>query len=269
MAKNIEEPIVPETEPVEETPVSEMPVEEAPKRHPLYDKLGGEFPDDASVMDAAHAKLTEHEQRIAEDDKLFEAIAQAVDLDPEFAAITKLVAGGMPFLQAVARYVSPEELEAQEGDPDYEEMAKAKEERLASKTKADEIIATVEANTQESIAVLEKFAEDMEMDEEKKASFIESADQIFSDLSMGKISYDFLSKIYVAENHQKEVDAAVENAIIEGKNMAIDEKKEAAKVSKVGDGMPSLASAVPETKPIVQKQKSTSQKFLEDTGLIK
>ena len=111
--------------------------------------------------------------------------------------------------------------------------------------------------------------EDMEMDEEKKASFIESADQIFSDLSMGKISYDFLSKIYVAENHQKEVDAAVENAIIEGKNMAIDEKKEAAKVSKVGDGMPSLASAVPEAKPVTQKPKSTTQKFFEGTGIVK
>jgi hypothetical protein len=69
--------------------------------------------------------------------------------------------------------------------------------------------------------------------------------------------------MYTAENHEKEVAAATENAFTEGKNAAIDEKQELAP----NDGLPAIASGAAALTPQPEKAPTYGGKFLKDTGI--
>lgn len=232
--------------------------EVTPEQHKLYMKMKqynpeGEYADDTSVMDAAHDKLSEYDTQSEETEKLLENIANAVEQDPEYAAITNLVAKGMPFRQAVSRYLGPEDLTAEEGDPDYEGMETNRQQRLADKAAREALIAEVQSNTKESEAVLQKFAEDNNLDEEAMTKYVEMVDGILKDAYKGKFSYDLLARLLVSENHEKEVADAAEQGMIEGKNAAIDEKLSLEETNKAGDGLPSITSSVSVTPEPVKR----------------
>lgn len=258
-----------EVKPEEITP---KVVPEAPARHPLHDMMKGynpdkEYPDDNSVMDDAHAKMAElSEYQTKNEAKNAELIAALV-ADPDLKALVVGAVNKIPARVMAAKIWGPEGLTAEEGDPDFEQVTAAHRERLSKKGEDDAYIAELEQNIQESQSVIEAFAEENGMDEEGKVSFLGNVTQVLTDAYNGKITPDFLARMYTAENHEKEVAAAAENGVIEGKNMAIEEKKAIERDNRTGDGLPTIAAGVTKVEPTVTKRKSAARNFLEGTGI--
>ena len=256
--ETMKEDVTPETEPI--------------VRHPLHEKMMGyypdkEYPDDVSVMDDAHAKMGDLEQYKTENETANQQIIDAVESEPVLGAVIADVIKGMTFRAAIARHFDPEDLAAEEGDPDFESIEANKAERLAKKSENETYLQELQQNIQDSQAQIESFAEENGMDEESKASFLGNVNQVLTDAYNGKISKDFLARMYTAENHEKEVAAAAENALIEGKNMAIDEKLAIEKMNKEGDGLPAITAAPISSPQPVAKKKTAAEKFMEGTGL--
>ncbi len=266
----MEEMAAPE-EPVSEN--TEMETPEAPEKHKLYEKLKKYYPDrefgsDSEVMDAAHDKLSENDSYHEETEALLQNISDAVDADPEYAQVTAMVGKGMSFREAVARCIDPEDLQAYEGDPDYESLSKAKEERMSQREQHKARIAEIEANSQESAIKVDQFAQDNNLSDEETAALLTSVETVVSDIINGKISPEFLAKMLTAENHVKEVEQATENARIEGQNTAIEEKLSLDSKTKTGDGVPEVAQTA---MPVVNdnpKKPTLAGSFLSGTGIL-
>lgn len=245
-------------------------MENTPVQHKLYEKLKSYYPDrefasDNDAMDAAHEKLEEHDQYHEETEKLLQNISDAVDEDPEYAQVTALVGKGMSFREAVTRCIDIEDLQAVEGDPDYDALAEAKKQRASERESHASRIAEIEANSKESAAKVEQFAADNDLSEEGTFALLQSVESVVTDIINGKISPDFLAKMLTAENHEKEVEKATENALIEGKNAAIDAKKELGK--QTAEVLPVITPTAAPVKTVVPKPKSEAEKFLQGTGI--
>ena len=250
---------------------SAEPSEMTPAQHKLYAKLQGYYPDkqfgsDTEAMDAAHDRLTDNDTYHEETEKLLQNISDAVDADPEYAQLTAYIGKGMSFREAIARTIDIEDLQSQEGDPDYYTLESAKQERMGKRDAHMKRMSEVETNSQESAAKVDQFAQDNNLSEEDTLALLQSVEDVVSDIINGKISPDFLAKMLTAENHPKEIAAATENALIEGKYMAIDEKM-AKDVSKRGDGMPNMGVGTATVKPEKPKEKTIGGKWLTGTGL--
>jgi hypothetical protein len=250
-----EMPAVEETTSVEEvSPETEV----TPEQHKLYQKLKGYYPDkefasDSEAMDAADEKLSEHDSYREETEALLQNISDAVDADPEYAQLTAYIGKGMSFREAIARLIDPEDLQAYEGDPDYEALTTAKAERNSQREAHKARIAEVEANTQESAIKVQQFSDDNNLTEERTIGLLNSVEKVVTDINNGIISPDFLARMLTAETHEEEVADAVENALIEGKNTAIEEKV-ATEQSGMGDNIPNIASASVDVAPPAPKK---------------
>ena len=245
-------------------------MEAAPVQHKLYEKLKSYYPDrefasDNDAMDAAHEKLEEHDKYYDETEKLLQNISDAVDEDPEYAQVTALVGKGMSFREAVTRCIDVEDLQAVEGDPDYDALAEAKKQRASERESRASRMAEIEANSKESAAKVDQFAADNNLSEEETFALLQSVESVVTDIINGKITPDFLARMLTAENHDKEVEKATENAFIEGKNANIDAKKELDK--KTPEILPDIVPTAAPVKTAVPRQKSQAEKFLEGTGL--
>lgn len=262
MAKELEEemPVTPEI--TEETPVSEV-AEETPAQHELYAKLKeydpeGEFADDKSVMDAANSKLGEYDTYKQETEALLQNISDAVDADPEYAQLTAYIAKGMTFREAVSRLIDPADLEAQEGDPDFDALEAAKQERTAKRDEHGKRIAEIENNSKETANKVNQFADDNNLDEEATYNLLASIESAFKDFERGLLSEEVMAKFLVAENHDKEVEKAVENAVIETRNEVIDIQK--SKSESATDNIPSISgTSVAKESPALPKESEISQ----------
>lgn len=243
------ESATPETtqETTTETP-AETPAEK--KRHKLYDSLKKltekDYDDDNSLMDDADSKLSELSEYQKTNESVNAQIVDAVEANPELGAVIADVIKGLSFRAALAKHFDPADLSAEEGDPDAEALENSKKERLAKKAENDKFISELNENIKFSQEEARAFIEEKGMDEEAASAFTQSVSDVFIDAYKGKISKDTLAKLFVAENHEKEVADAAKNGFIEGKNAKIDEKK----ADPVSDGLPQIqGSANPPAAP--------------------
>lgn len=261
MVTKTEEPVVEPTAP-----------EAAPARHPLHDMMKGyypdkEYPDDNALMDDAHSKMGELDGYYKENEAKNEEFINFLADNPEWREAIVYGMKGVPLRAVIARMYDPEDLVAEDGDPDFEQVQASREERKAKRAEAEAFQAELQANIEASQEEIKAFAEENGMDEESSVSFLGNVTQVLEDAYKGKITKDFLARMYTAENHEKEVAAAAENGVIEGKNAKIDEMKAIERESKAGDSLPSIASvsAVPVTP--AKKEPTIGGKFLTGTGV--
>jgi len=202
--------------------------------------------------DLAEKAYAEDEEKI----KLFEdnnkVIEDILDADKDAAAvISEMIVNGTPFRAAVAKFFDPEDLQAKEGDDDYEYYQKSSEER---RKMGQEFRARAEEkrnNEKEAYDNIDKFAEAHALDEAAKEDFISFINQLYSDLSVLKLSAETLDKLYKAMNYDKDVAEAAETAELDGKNQAIEATRVKAAAAAAGDGVPAPAggSSPAPTKP--------------------
>lgn len=256
MVQDPEEVATPQEEPISETET----VEESPVKHSLYEKLKGynpdeDYPDDGAAMTAAEKRLAEFEKYHEETEALLQNISDAVDADPEYAQLTAYIGKGMGFREAIARIIDPEDLQAIEGDPDYDALEAAKQQRMADREARGSRISEIENNSRTTAEQIDKYISENEINEEEADAIMGVVDKMVSDAVNGIISIETLSLARTALNHPKELAQATEDARTEALNENIEIQKAKTVTATSGDGIASVSGAtvVPESKPLPKK----------------
>ncbi len=179
-----------------------------------------------------------------------ETLVEAMKAEPEFGQVAYDIAvNKMPFRVAIAKSLSQEDLIPQDGDPDYEEWQKARDEKLTQTKAMEERTKQIADNEAKTLSAIDAFAEENGYTEEQKDGLITLINDTFDKLMMKEITPDLLLSFHKMMNFDSEVQAAEEAGKIEGRNESIDLKKKADKESKSGDGVPVPAGSKVPDKP--------------------
>jgi hypothetical protein len=241
--ESIEESGQPNTETTPEVTPEEVTPEEAvpPAKHKYADRLSQAFPEREFKTDEEHdagmdellTDLTGYKDKGQSTNKKLIAMFEA---EPQVGEIVRDCINGATFREALARHVSPDDITAVEGDPDFEGWSKnktAREEGQASKQKfADDYAKNISTSEQAVTAYVEKQG----LSPEDADAFFGKFDEMLDNVSKGIITEANLDAWMKALNYDSDVIAATEEGKIAGRNENIVAKKEAPAVA--GDGLP-------------------------------
>lgn len=231
-------PVTDETAPAEEAAV--------PPTRKHADRLAKAFPDRKIESDEDYdAALDEHltglESYKERGTSMNQKLIALFEAEPQVGEVVRDMINGATFREALALHLSPEDLKAVEGDPDYEGWTKnktAREEKAAKARKFEEDYAN---NLDMSQKAIEEFAAENNMEEQDAAEFLSKLDQFIADANNGNISKESLSLFKKALNYDNDLATASSKAEIAGRNQNIVAKKE--DVTASGDGLPRPANS--------------------------
>lgn len=256
---NTEEPLVETTEmntatgqtSGESTSSEVAPETTPPAKHKHADRLAKAYPDKTFATDEEHDAgmdeyLNDLEGYKEKGKSTNKKLINLFEAEPEVGNVVRDMINGATFREALARHLSPEDLTAIEGDPDYEKWnanKTAREDSAAKRRKFEDDYAN---NIELSQKAVEEFATENNMTEESATDFLSKLDQFIADVNNGNVSKNSLSLFKKALNYDSDMANASEKATIAGRNQNIVASKEA--VPATGDGIPKIAnsSAVPE-----------------------
>lgn len=205
-----------------------------------------EFADDDAYGNAAgdlidklkdeNGNLTKEQERIAGGNKKLLEIMQEV---PGVADFLADLFSGASLPVALSRNFDMEEFTPQEGEPDYEEWDKARNERQSKKEERAKLDEELTANKVESSKAFEAYQAEKGLSDEEMDAFVEKIDTFLGDIYKGKVTRDFLDAVYKATSYESDLEATRNAALVEGKNTAIEAKK--TQLPK-GDGLPKLGT---------------------------
>ncbi|HBE43701.1 MAG TPA: hypothetical protein DDW27_21415 [Bacteroidales bacterium] len=245
--------VAPEEPAGEEAPELEAEVTEPePPKNKYADRLAKAYPDREFKSDEDYEKSLEEYLGELEGYKERGSMANQklialFESEPQVGDVVRDMINGATFREALARHMSPEDLTAIEGDPDFEGWNKnkaAREEDLNKrKAKQDEYSKNLEFSQQ----AIEEFAKENNMDDDVAGQFLARFDAMLADINNGKVSKDVLMTIKRAWDYDNDIAAAKEQGELAGKNKNIVAQKEKAKPQ--GDGLPKIggSSETPET----------------------
>lgn len=164
------------------------------------------------------------------------------EAEPQIGEVIRDMINGASFREALARHISPEDLTAIEGDPDYEGWNRNRTAREESAAKRKQFETDYSNNLQVSQADTEKFAEENGLDEKAVGELLTNIDGLLADFHQGKITKDALSRMLKAFRYEEDVKTAEETGTIKGRNEQIVARKEAESTN--GDGLPRPAKTV-------------------------
>lgn len=226
-------------------PEEGTPVEETPKNK-YAERLARAFPDREFKSDEDYDKgmeeyLGELEGYKERGTMANQKLIALFEAEPQVGDVVRDMINGATFREALARHMSPEDLTAVEGDPDFEGWNKNKATREESlnkrKAKQEEYAKNLEFSQQ----AIEEFAKENEMDDESAGKFLARFDAMLADINSGKISKDVLMTIKKAWDYDNDITTAREQGELAGKNKNIVAQKEAAKPK--GDGLPKIGGS--------------------------
>jgi len=250
-----------EVAPEEVTP-EEVAPEEAPKKHRYADKLSKAYPDkkfesDEDIDKTLDEYLADLESYKEKGKAASKKLVNLFESEPQVGEVVRDMLNGSTFREALARHISPEDLQAIEGDPDYEGWTKnksAREESIAKRRQfEDEYAKNISTSEQAITAFLEKRG----MDEAAADEFFAKFDAMLTDINNGNISEEHLQSIAKAFSYDNDVLAATDQGRIAGRNENIVAQKEASPV--IGDGMPRPNKAADEI-----TQTATKPNYMDD-----
>lgn len=205
-----------------------------------------EFADDDEYENFLADYLDNSGKIIADNDKANEILGTVLSEYPELAEIIQDLCNGTPIRIALAKHISPEELSVGDDDTDAESYKKAVEERNDRRKAAAERIKELEQNMEISEGVFSNFVKEEGLDEKELESFNSFLQDMFDNIERGNISREILLKLYQAYKFKEAVADAKEDGLIEGRNEAIEAKRE--KKINGGDGMPTSGGSVDKPK---------------------
>lgn len=199
-----------------------------------------QFENEDELYDAADSYLNELLDYRERNSAANKELVELFESQPALVQFILDLKRGASLREAVAMNLSPEDLALQEGDGDEEKMKAAvseRERRLEEKRKlADEY----DNNMKATLAEIESFKEENELDDDGVTSLLEIIDSLYADFAKGKVSKKFLSDIHRSLSYDKDVAKAEEVGRINGRNESIEVKK-AEPVN--GDGLPAIGGA--------------------------
>ncbi len=226
-------------------PEEGIPAEETSKNK-YAERLARAFPDREFKSDEDYDKgmeeyLDELEGYKERGTMANQKLIALFESEPQVGDVVRDMINGATFREALARHMSPEDLTAVEGDPDFEGWNKNKATREESlnkrKAKQEEYAKNLEFSQQ----AIEEFAKENDMDDESAGKFLARFDSMLADINSGKISKDVLMTIKKAWDYDNDITTAREQGELAGKNKNIVAQKEAAKPK--GDGLPKIGGS--------------------------
>lgn len=232
----------------EEEIVEESPQEKSKKEAYLEyakSRFGESFnPEDEESM---YGTLHEYMRNNDESQNRF---AEALTQDPRLAQVMADIIGKKRGSgAALARYFGKDFLSTEEGSPEYEELVKAEEERMADLERSRASQKEFDANIEKSLPVLDEFARENGM-ENCDAFLDEVYAKILEPIFSGNYTKEVLQMLYKALNYDTDVNEAFTAGNVKGKNERIEAMKK-----DIGDGLPKIGGGgkMPENKPKPKK----------------
>jgi len=225
--------------PAEEKQAKEEKKEVPPHRY--ADRLATAFPDRKyekaedydTAMDEYLGNLEGYHKRGQEANK---KLIHLFDSEPQVGDIVRDMIAGATFREAMARHISPDDLTAIEGDPDFEGWKKNAKERDEKAAKRKERQQMYSENLTVSQKEISAWAKENNLDEKSVDGLLTEIDTLLEDLNNGKITKKALTRMMKAFTYEKDIAAAREEAKIATRNEEIVAKKESPEKS--GDGLP-------------------------------
>ena len=187
------------------------------------------------AMDWLNGKEAESQKRKEDNEKL----AASLRKDPRMAQLfSDFVSGKRGAAEGIARYYGRDIINAEEGTPEYEAIAKAEEERRQELEDAIARDKEYADNIEKSKAVWDEWSGKNGVDIEDLLD--ESFSKIIKPIMKGEYTAEVLDALYKAVNYDKDVKDSMEAGVVRGKNENINKMREVK-----GDGMPAVTSANP------------------------
>ena len=144
---------------------------------------------------------------------------------PEIPGLISDLHKGAPLSVALAKNFDLDDIKPMEGDPDFDEFAKAGEERKAKQQKLSEQQKILDDNIDLSRKEMEEFKKENNLDEEQAQGFFDNVNQFLDQIFQGKVDRKILSMFQKAMNADKEIETARKQAEIKTRNEKIEAKK--------------------------------------------
>lgn len=216
-----------------------------------------EWADDAAYEDKLASHLSETDAELKKYQTSDDVITDLMERNPEFGMVIMAMRKGMPFEQALRRYLGDIFKDTvDEDDPDWEALKKASDEFLAEKKKTDEEIATRKSNLEKSDIAFTEFVERNFPTEQEQIDFAEYVRSTLSNIGMGDLSDNIFEMFLKAYKHDTDVEDAKEAGAIEARNEKITAKR--IKEKSESDGMPMGGGS----SPIVEEEMPEDDDFL-------
>ncbi|MBQ6724033.1 MAG: hypothetical protein IJQ84_05925 [Paludibacteraceae bacterium] len=206
----------------------------------LYERVRTSFPDGKYDEDEQeyYRKLTEMLDNAETGNKKYneftEKLMRRYKDDPEEVAILLDYIEGMPLIQAIVKHKGEEALTMREGDEGWEGYQQAVQTRNADRERYMGLMEEVKGNLSSTVKEFNEWADELQLDDEKRTKVWEIINDDLNNISRGKFSKEILNRYRSALDHDTDVEGAYEQGKADGKNEAIDAKREQMK----GSGLP-------------------------------
>lgn len=211
------------------------------KRYPDKD-----FADKAAAKDEFYADydrtLGEYDALKGENVRILETLQE----NPEFAEVFASIRDGMPLRVALARVIDFDAALPQEGDPDYEDFNRSREEYKTRQREMAERRRRIAENQEKSKVEIEDFFRSVGADDEEQTGFADFLQGIFDDVFDGKMGKAALKKLWQAYKYEEDVEASRQAGEVAGRNAKIETRREKARTT---DGLPDAGSGIATPEP--------------------
>lgn len=216
----------------DDAPESEKPADKVAKKAAKSESQDGDHK-------ALKAEVTQLRETIVRNREANKRIAAVLQDHPEVAGMLRDLDRGMNLRTAIARNMDTDGLQAMVGDPDYNEIAKAKQERADKRSKDAEYEQTLLKNREFTQREYTEFAKEHDMSDDEAKSFVETLQDIVNNVNSLKIDRKIMGIIRAAMTKDRDMESARQQGEVKGKNEAIVARR-SKKESQDGDGLPAL-----------------------------
>lgn len=244
----------------------EKPADKLP-REVLFERVRTSRPDakydedEEEIYRQLTAMLDEAEEGNGKYKGLTEKLMRRYQDDPEEVAALLDYMEGMPLVAAIRKHKGDEALTLQEGDEGWDEFVKVGEARKKDRERYENLMNEIQSNTDATVAAFDKWAEDNKLDDDQRKNIWDTMSKDLDKMSRGIFDDEIFARYYKAENYDADVEGAEKQGEANGKNAAIEAKKEEMK----GSGLPGMGSGAakkPERELTERERKAQSLSFL-------
>lgn len=164
--------------------------------------------------------------------------------DPEEVAILMDYVEGMPLIEAIIKHKGEEALTMKEGDEGWEGYQQAVQSRKADRERYMSLMEEVKGNLASTVQTFNEWADELGLDDDKRAKIWEIANGDLENMSRGKFTREILDRYRTALDHDSDVEGAYEQGKAEGRNETI----EATQAQMQGSGLPGMSAGGAEEK---------------------
>lgn len=241
----------------------QKPAEKLP-REILFERVRTSRPDakydedEEEVYRQLTAMLDEAEEGNGKYKGLTEKMMRRYKDDPEEVAALLDYMEGMPLVAAIRKHKGDEALTLQEGDEGWDEYQKAGEARKADREKYEGLMSEIEGNMGKTVESFDNWAKEHNLDEGQQEDLWKSMSADLDKMSRGIFDSEIFERYLKAANYEKDVEGAKEQGEADGKNAAIEAKKEQMK----GSGLPGMASGSAKKEEVETKKGNATAEWL-------